>query len=82
MGSQVSSPPHVSKFQHEGKVPTSEPQETIKVWFISIEVRFGLFYAKNLEIGVITLFKLIRLLREIDKILWSIPIFIPMWEYM
>ena len=40
MGSQVSRPPHVSKFQHEGKVPTSEPQEIIKVWFISIEVKF------------------------------------------
>ena len=28
IGSQVLSPTHVSKYQHGGKVPTFEPQET------------------------------------------------------
>ena len=39
IGSQVPSPTHVSKFQHGGKVPTSEPQQTIKIWFIIITVK-------------------------------------------
>ena len=37
-GSQVPSPTHVSKSQHGGKVPTFEPQETIKIWLIIIKV--------------------------------------------
>ena len=34
----VPSPTYVSKSQHGGKVPTFEFQETIKIWFIFIEV--------------------------------------------
>ena len=38
---RVSSPnsTHVSKFQHGGKVPTFEPQNTIKIWSILIKGR-------------------------------------------
>ena len=39
MGSEVPSPAHVSKSQHGGKIPTTEPQETIKVWFLSTQVK-------------------------------------------
>ena len=38
MGSRVPSPTHVSKSQHGGKVPTFEPQESIKIRYIIIEV--------------------------------------------
>ena len=31
----VPSPAYVSKYQHRGKVATFEPQETIKLWFMS-----------------------------------------------
>lgn len=44
MGSQV--PLMCSKSQHGDNVPKFEPQETIKVWLISIEVKSRLFYAK------------------------------------
>ena len=41
----VPSPTHVSKSQHGGKVPTFEPQETIKIWLIifkaGLVLRFG-----------------------------------------
>ena len=40
----VPSPTHVNKFQHKGKVPTYEIQETIKVCFISI---LGYFLQNN-----------------------------------
>jgi hypothetical protein len=43
----VPSPTHVSKAKHAGKVPTIEPQQTLKVWFTSIKIRSWLFYAKN-----------------------------------
>ena len=52
MGLQVSSSTHVSKSQHGGKVPTLEPQETIKIWLIIIEVKSWLFYAKNFVVLV------------------------------
>ena len=29
---------HVSKSQHEGKIPTFEPQETVEIWLITIKV--------------------------------------------
>ena len=51
-GSQVPSPIHVSKSQHEGKVSTFEPQETIEIWFLFIKVGSWLVYAKSLEICV------------------------------
>ena len=34
IGSQVLNPIHVSKFQHEDKIPTFQPQETINIWSI------------------------------------------------
>ena len=37
MGSQFPSPTHASKSQHEGKVPTLKPQETIQIWFLLIK---------------------------------------------
>ena len=40
MRSQVPSPTHISKSQHGGKVPTFEPQETIKIWIIIIKGGF------------------------------------------
>ena len=46
MGSQVPSPMHANKPQHEGKIPTLEPQETIKFWLVIIKIRSSLFYAK------------------------------------
>jgi hypothetical protein len=33
---------------HGGKVPTFEPQETIKIWLITIKVGSCLFYSKKL----------------------------------
>ena len=39
LGIQVLSPTHVSKSQHEGKVPTFEPQETIKTRLIIIKAQ-------------------------------------------
>ena len=47
MAFQVQSPTHVSKSQHGGKVPTFEPQETIKIWLTIIKVRTWLFYAQK-----------------------------------
>ena len=47
MGSQVPSPIHVSESQHGGKVPTFEPQETIKIWLSIIKVGSWSFYAKT-----------------------------------
>ena len=44
----VPSPTYVSKSQHGGKVPTFEFQETIKIWFIFIEVSLLSFYANIL----------------------------------
>ena len=55
MGSKVSSPTHVSKSQHGGKVSTFEPQDIIKTWLTIIEGRSSLFYAKlfvGLMLGV------------------------------
>jgi len=46
-GIQVPSLTHVGKSQHEGKVPTFEPQETIKIWLVIIEVGSLFFYAKG-----------------------------------
>ena len=47
MGSQVPSHSHVNKSQHGDKVPTFEPQETIKIWLIIINVWSWSFYAKT-----------------------------------
>jgi hypothetical protein len=49
MGSRLPNATLVSKFQHGGKVPTFEPQETLKIylWFTFIEVGSCLFYAKH-----------------------------------
>jgi hypothetical protein len=38
MRSQVPSLTDVSKSQHAGKVPTFEPQETVKVWLTIVKV--------------------------------------------
>ena len=43
----IPSPTHVSKAKHAGKVPTIEPQQTIKARFSSIKIRSCLFYAKK-----------------------------------
>ena len=40
-------PIHVSKSQHEGKVPTFEPQEIIKITFIIIKVRSLIILCKK-----------------------------------
>jgi hypothetical protein len=37
-GSQVSSPTHVTKSQHGGKVPTFELQEIIRIWLTIIKI--------------------------------------------
>ena len=47
MGSQVSSPTHLSKSPHGGKVPTCEPKKSTKVQLMSIKVKSLLFYAKT-----------------------------------
>ena len=39
---------HVSKFPNEGKISTFEPQETIRIRLIIIEVGSWLFYAQNI----------------------------------
>ena len=46
MGPKVASPTHVSMSQHGGKVPTLDPQETMKIWLIIITVGSLLCYAK------------------------------------
>ena len=46
-------PTHVSKSQHGCQVPTSEPQETIKIWFTCIEVGYSLFYGKIIVVLVL-----------------------------
>jgi hypothetical protein len=37
-GSRLPSLTHVNEPQHGGKVPTCEPQELVKVWFIFMKV--------------------------------------------
>jgi hypothetical protein len=39
MGSQILCPTYVVESQHGGKVPTLEPQETIKIWLIIIKAQ-------------------------------------------
>ena len=53
MGSQVSSPTNVSKYQHGGRVPTFEPQETIEIWLIIIEIGSQLLNA-NILAGLVS----------------------------
>jgi hypothetical protein len=48
MGSQVPGPTHVSKSQHGGKVPTFEPQETIKIWCICIKAWILIILCNNI----------------------------------
>ena len=43
MGSQIPSPTYISKYQHEGKVPTFEPQKTIKSSFYSFNSTLDYF---------------------------------------
>ena len=43
----VLSPTYVRKPQHEGKVPTFVPQESIKIWLIIIKFEFILYLNKN-----------------------------------
>ena len=50
--SQVPSPTHVSKSQHEGIVPTSEPQETINIWLIVINYRILVNFCKKVFTGL------------------------------
>ena len=45
----VPSPTHDSKSQHGGEVPTSKPQETMKIWLIIIKVGYWLIYEKYLR---------------------------------
>ena len=47
MESQVPSPTHVSKSQHEGQVPTFGPQETIQILLIWSNRILIILYKKN-----------------------------------
>ena len=49
MGSQGPSPTQLSKSQHGDKVPTFEPQETIKVWFIFFRVGCFIISCKTIH---------------------------------
>lgn len=49
MGSQVPSLTHVSKSPLEGKVPSSGPQDTIKIGIILVKVGSSLFHAKKMH---------------------------------
>ena len=49
MGSQVPSSTHVSNSQHGGKVLTFEPQETIRIRFIIIEVGILIILCKSMN---------------------------------
>ena len=42
----VPSPTQFDNFQHGGKVPTFEPQETFKIWLLIINIGSGVIYAK------------------------------------
>ena len=50
LGSQVPNPNNVSKSQHEGKVPTFEPNKLLNYALYSLKVDFLFFYANSLGI--------------------------------
>jgi hypothetical protein len=51
IGMWVLSPTYVSKPQHGGKVPTFEPQESIKIWFTIINIE-SYYYSIKIFMGL------------------------------